>query len=403
MTSLTSWRAACDISARSFGLPTIYERPIVDLNSLSTQQLDLIIELAGSSVEYIVEPLTEQLTASLEKGEDKVPANCKYLVENSKLYLCQIYHKQSHERLFDLLQKLSDHCLEDLKWVHQIYRKHTAKAGEHSLTLKSSGKLKLCATTANSSKKASSTKRNKKYSERTAVSAISIKSIPNLFHSLDCCMPFNEVVNWLGKSEDVSNLLMFFEGLWTWMFNNNYMHVSPKEVLPRLIEIKEKRRWTHVYYNWVNMWGFEKHPLAILIKYCPKLCYYSLDYHSIGYDGCKWISVKSVEERRNFLTLIFKEETNLHFNITGFAAIDRRNCYNQGHCGLLLKTTPAKDGANVVLCTDAEDYNPVDMHFHKEFQVKDMHLSAVLGNGSFMPLSWQESPHIQTEMSVGVE
>ena len=29
MTSLTSWRAACDISARSFGLPTNYERPII--------------------------------------------------------------------------------------------------------------------------------------------------------------------------------------------------------------------------------------------------------------------------------------------------------------------------------------------------------------------------------------
>ena len=28
VTSLTSWRAACDISARSFGLPTKYERPI---------------------------------------------------------------------------------------------------------------------------------------------------------------------------------------------------------------------------------------------------------------------------------------------------------------------------------------------------------------------------------------
>ena len=29
VTSLTSWGAACDISARSFGLPTNYERPIV--------------------------------------------------------------------------------------------------------------------------------------------------------------------------------------------------------------------------------------------------------------------------------------------------------------------------------------------------------------------------------------
>ena len=31
VTSLTSWRAACDISARSFGLPTNYERPIYNV------------------------------------------------------------------------------------------------------------------------------------------------------------------------------------------------------------------------------------------------------------------------------------------------------------------------------------------------------------------------------------
>ena len=29
VTSLTSWRAACDMSARSFGLPTDYERPVI--------------------------------------------------------------------------------------------------------------------------------------------------------------------------------------------------------------------------------------------------------------------------------------------------------------------------------------------------------------------------------------
>ena len=37
MTSLTSWRAACDISARSFGLPTIYERPIAPFESFVSQ------------------------------------------------------------------------------------------------------------------------------------------------------------------------------------------------------------------------------------------------------------------------------------------------------------------------------------------------------------------------------
>ena len=73
---------------------------LVDLNSLSTQQLDLIIELAGTSVEYIVEPLTEQLTARLEKGEAKVPANSKYLVENCELHL-SIYVRYLTDNLMD--------------------------------------------------------------------------------------------------------------------------------------------------------------------------------------------------------------------------------------------------------------------------------------------------------------
>ena len=35
------------------------------------------------------------------------------------------------------------------------------------------------------------------------------------------------------------------------------------------------------------------------------------------------------------------------------------------------KTVPAKDGANVVLCTDPAEY-PDNMHYHKEFQAKDI-------------------------------
>ena len=57
MTSLTSWRAACDISARSFGLPTIYERPIVMTNPvdiLAVRHVKQGIE-AGGSVQDILQ------------------------------------------------------------------------------------------------------------------------------------------------------------------------------------------------------------------------------------------------------------------------------------------------------------------------------------------------------------
>ena len=48
VTSLTSWRAACDISARSFGLPTIYERPISIV--IVTSFLEFISTLQDAAV-----------------------------------------------------------------------------------------------------------------------------------------------------------------------------------------------------------------------------------------------------------------------------------------------------------------------------------------------------------------
>ena len=113
------------------------------------------------------------------------------------------------------------------------------------------------------------------------------------------------------------------------------------------------------------------------------------------YDETKWISVSTsftVDDKRS----IFEKEIKLDFTIKGHAAIDKRNCHIQGRCGLILKTVPAKDGANVVLCTDPAEY-PDDMHFHEEFQAKDMHLTAVLTKPQrvFFPLSWLGTPVIK--------
>ena len=342
---------------------------LVDLNSLSTQQLDLIIELAGTSVEFIVEPLTEQLTASLEKGEDKVSANCKYLVENCELHLCQIYHDRSCDKLFDVLQMISDQSLEDSKWVHQIHRKTAAAA------------LKL----------ASFPEAPKKTGlvDRPATSTLTPNFVPNLFHTLDFKMSFDEVVDWLGNSEKVTNFIMFCEGLWTWMLNNDYNHKFPAEVLPRLIEIKEKRGWAHVCPNWLNMWRYENNDLISIIKRNGKLCSPSLDKK-------EWVTFSSERKFHNLIS-IFEEETELYFDISIGAAVDKGNCPSHGKCSLILKTVPAKDGANVVLCTDPADY-PDNMHYHKEFQAKDMHLTVTAClqyRFPFIPLSWLGTPVIK--------
>ena len=339
---------------------------LVDLNSLSTQQLDLIIELAGTSVEYIVEPLTEQLTASLEKGEDKVPANCKYLLENCELHLCQIHHERSCDKLFDVLQKISDQTLDDSKWVLQIHRKSTAAALKLAIFPEACKKTELV--------------------NRPASSVFLLNSIPNLFHTIDFKMSFDEVVDWLGNCTEVTSLLMFFEGLWTWMLTNNYKDASPAEVMPRLIEIKERRGWANVHCDWLNMWTSEHNDLISIIKSNGKLCSQNLDRKKWGtFHSRIFCSVASM----------FKKETELCFDISKSTALDKGNCLSHGKCALILKTVPAKDGANVVLCTDPAEY-PDDMHFHKEFQTENMHLTALMqvdGNFfSFIPLSWLGTP-----------
>ena len=344
---------------------------LVDMNSLSTQQLDLIIELAGTSVEYIVEPLTDKLTASLEKGEALISANCRYILENCELHFCQTHHNLSCEQLFDVLQELSDQCFEDSKWVHQIYRKTTGA------TLNMIAIPGVPDTTDSS--------------VRAATSALTQNSIPNLFHSMDFKMSFDEVIDWLGSSPKVTNLLMFVEGLWTWIITNDYKYESPAQFLPKLIEIKERRGWTNLYNHWLYMWKCGNYDLISIIRNNRRLCAYFFSQR-------KWETVSSLRTFEN-VTSVFEKETYLYFDISHSesVALDRRNCSSRGKCGLLLKTVPAKDGANVVLCTDPAEY-PDHMHFHKKFQAKDMHLTAYFpeyGHYKYLPLSWHGIPVIK--------
>ena len=94
MTSLTSWRAACDISARSFGLPTIYERPIICIMIyvydliLSTPMSEtglLDVDIEGD--DKMVRPNTIDHDESTKKCESANRKQCsKYKLDSYAYY-----------------------------------------------------------------------------------------------------------------------------------------------------------------------------------------------------------------------------------------------------------------------------------------------------------------------------
>ena len=339
-----------------------------NLSYLTYQQLDLIIELAGTKVEFVVKPLTEQLTASLSGGETVVPANCKYLLENSELYLCQQRNIKMFEQLFDVLENITKESFTETKWTLQLIRKSVVKRERQSKSLAGSS---------------TSTDR-----------LDDVNVIPNLFHTLDCSMTFDEVVDWLGKSEQVTNLVMFFEGLWTWMLVNKDIKVECTERLLAIIYmIKEERSWDSFHPNWVN---FIKSSNINVKSFFDQVR--SDTVLSIENSNRKWVEKLDIQNLRSHsICSIFANETKLMYHYKHPAV---KNCFNQGKCGFILKTVPAKDGANMVLCTNPSDYSK-DIHYHDEVQAKDLHFIVDLKVGNtIIPLSWFEKPVVGNDQVV---
>ena len=346
------------------GQEDFISRYLVNISSLTCQQLDLIIEIAGTKVEFVVKPLTEQLTAILSEGRKEVPVNCKYLLDNCELQFCQLNHASLHEQLLDVLQGLAAQSFDEFRWVHQLLRNSSKKALQYT----------SC--------------------PRTTAATLGISSetsvIPNLFHSLDCSLTFEEVVDWLGASERVINLMMFFEGLWMWMWTNKkYNVVCSDLLLQKMHDIKDKREWDVINQHWLRlkMCDNEDGRFFRKIKSDRRLC-------SSAYDQKKWISTGG-EEKFKHINSIFNEETKLTF------CIDQQhpavqNCSKSGKCGVILKTVPAKDGATMILCTDSCDYSK-EIHYHEEFQAIDMHVIVLTTAPvfSFFPLSWNGIPVVR--------
>ena len=343
-----------------------------NLSYLTCQQLDLIIELAGTKVEFVVKPLSEQLTASLSRGETLVPANCRYLLENSELYLCRKKQHSVFVQLFDVLEKITNESLADTKWTFQLHRKSLERREDPSKSLAGS-------------------------STSTYVLG-DVDVIPNLFHTLDCSMKFDEVVDWLGESEQVTNLMMLFEGLWTWMWKNKVFTVeSSPQLLKKIYKIKENRKWNRLYEHWLNFdrREFQKNSFFSIVKYDQRFC------HS-NYEPQYWIRYSSTSSNSSYgsVSTLFEENMSIecfckHPNV--------KNCSKPGQCGFILKTVSVKDGANTKLCTDPSDYSE-KIHYHEEFQAKDMHIFmyTVLSKFTNVPLSWCGRPEFKSGRCVGI-
>ena len=339
------------------GQQDFISRYLENISTLSFQQLDLIIELAGTEVEFVVKPLTELLKASLTRGKTLVPANCKYLLENSELYLCQQRNIKMFEQLFDVLENITKETFTETKWTLQLIRKSVVKRERQSKSLAGSS---------------------------TSTDVLGdVNLIPNLFHTLDCSVPFDEVVDWLGKSEQVTNLVMFFEGLWTWMLVNKDIKVECNERLLTIIYgIKEERSWDYFYPSWINFIkssNINARSFFDRVRSDTVLC-------SIKNGREKLVEILNIQNLRSYsICYIFAKETKLMYHYKHPAV---KNCSNQGECGFILKTVPSKDGANMILCTDPSDYSE-DIHYHDEVQAKNVHLLVDLySSRKIIPLSW---------------
>ena len=359
-------------------------RYLENVASLSLQQLDLIIELAGINVEYVVKPLTEQLAADTSKKGTLALANFKYVLENIDLNHCRKLYIVLYEELFDVLEELCS-TRDDFKWLLGLQRKSSREV----------------VTTMNS---ASTSADVVQYPSRNV--------LPNIVHNtLDCSLTFDEVVDWLGKSDDCRNLFMFMEGLLTWFEANKGLNVkmSP-DFLEKFCEIKTQRKWE------TNRLGFQQ-IFRIDDIYISRAIIYRFFDAIWDYQSYEEPAVYENRERWGYglidcailnVPSIFEKETKLVFSNTYRDVF----CFGQpGRCRLILKTVPAKDGPNFVLCTDPADYaDDIDIHYHHEIEPADIHLALIRleftpnpepdgsAYGDFfmdsrcIPLSWADRP-----------
>ena len=349
------------------------ERYLENADRLSTQKLDMVIELAGSEVNCVVQTLTNQLSEQLKVQGFSLSVSCEYLLENSDLYLCKMSDRVLFDNLFEVLGEVPD---DKLRWTFELIRKYSKQRTE----------------LAHSSGESSG-------SSSTTVSRCN--TIPNLYHDIDLNMSFNQLLDWLSVSEDVTSLLMAIEAVctWNWYRHDNQSDTKKKScnvglsvLSARLTDLVEERGWCLLpsyFINYgirlmVNKGEFDRYDLEQFYtankqdnSHCTVIdCINTLDMF------CKPLS--SILSKDSKLIYLFQ-----HPSVT--------SCSLPGECGFILKTVPSEAALwTLRLCTDREDYLGETVHFHDEIRAEKMHVFITSDyNGELFPLSWLGWLHVK--------
>ena len=315
------------------------EEYLVNAGRLSTQKLDLVIELAGNDVEFIVQILTRQLSELVLN--QVLPKYCEYLLENSDLSLCRQSNKILFDELFDLLDNLPD---EKMRWTFRLLKENS---------------------------------RNNIQSreDTTPVPSLSLipgkkpNMIPNLYRYFDVdYMSFDEVYQWLLISDEVDSIILAIEAISTWnwyrCYKNRQIHISfnvESDILKELLNgLRSIRGWSRLPYSFAShncLGGLPLSSLSLSVREDPT--YYYLTPEVLHYPKNQWID-------------LLRKPTKFMFRFKHPAVV---SCNLPGQCGFILETVPSDLALwELRLCTEEEEYDSSPVHFHDEICSENMHV-----------------------------
>ena len=345
---------------------------------LSTQKLDLVIELAGSEVELVVQKLTKQLSELvLENG---LPDYSRYLLDNCDLSMCKKSNNILFDDLFAVLDNLPDN---ELRWMYTLIRKSTTSTSAKASTkeCKSSNSKSLHHMVKEKSAALNASGAKTKPSKATSI--IHIKNV-TCRTKLQC---LDDFFKWLHESEEVCSIIMALEIVSHW---NNYCEAAyqgeksiKKESVERyynqfslklrLENLRRSRGWLGLPSTLVGyrIKVYEHTDLDISFLCC-------LADVSPGFDS-------NVVARCNLSTGTFtfnrstgSENTFKFLNIYEFCFRHPSitSCNLPGRCGFFLQTGEIAESMGLMLCTDQKKYyTKKSTHFHPEVRAENfMHV-----------------------------
>ena len=345
-----------------------YKQEFIDMylenaDRLSTQRLDMVIELAGTEVNCVVQTLTNQLSELLKVQGSSLPFSCEYLLDNSNLYLCRESDRVLFEQLFDYLRELPDW---KIHWMFDLYRKSVNK----------SSPLTSCTAVS-------------EVGESSSTTVSRCNTIPNLYHNLDMNITFNELLDWLSESEQITSVLMAIEAVWTWNRYQTYVRgvkssFDISSFPAKLKDVVKKREWSllPLDFKTYGIWFNNNHKQVFLR---PNLTPFYLSPK----ETCSYVIIDCVDTCTKPYTFLSKEgKLTFYFKHPSVTA-----CYSPGLCGFILKTVPSEAALwTMRLCTGKEEYCNESVHFHDEVRADEMHVHFVQTSGScplyLRPLSW---------------